>query len=694
MKRSTLILTGALLTLVLVRVFTTPTRVPHWDLNPLLTPAPETGLTPGWSLLISSISVLLSVALARACGPVRWVSGLLVLAGGVGVLLHGMVLTPIDATPGAFPGDLRNLDVGMAWFGAVAGAWGLSHAARHAEVRRLALGLLLGACVPLAFKGVNQVFVELPMSREVIAAGQGATPTSAAFERRLNSNDAFGWFGLANVYGTLLASGMLAFGLWWWGNRRTPWLLLAAIACVGGLWLSNSKGAALSLLVAAGAVLAVGRMPAKRGRLALLLCMALPLCAVLARGVLGERLGELSLLFRSQYWAGAAGACADFFPLGTGPAHFKDAYLLNRPALSPEEIESPHSVIADLLATLGVFGFAWLALIGGWLARFELKGASEEDDADTRAMRWACFGVTATVLGISLLLERATMGPTDVLARLVGFGGMLGVSILALRVPVRWLRLGALGAAMICLVHAQIEVTPVLINSTAWWWAVVAVGLAPSASSTPRPREPGVWVCSGLVLAALPALFVSQTVVAKWEMFLEMAASRGSASLVAMQEGEVQQAKAELLGVFERLEDAETVLLSGGSVTAKAVPPALRLAFSTADQDLLAAVERFSARRADYRSRSAAAWVQAAQVRSALGDLPGAQEAWLRASELDPGETLIALALWQIAVAMGDEAEADRWARRVLELDANRRLDPIRQLDAEPRRRVEAWLAR
>lgn len=694
MKRAPLVLCSALLALVLVRVFSTPTRVPHWDLNPLLAPAPETGLTPMWSLLISSLSIVLGVALAHVCGPVRWASGLFVLVGGAGVLLHGLVLTPIDATPGAFRGDLRNLDVGMSWFGAVAGAWGLSHAARFVELRRLALGVLLGGCVALACKGVNQVFVELPMSRAVIASGDGGTPVSAAFERRLNSDDAFGWFGLANVYGTLLASGVIAFGLWWWGSRRTPWLLLAAVACACGLWLSNSKGAALSLGVAFAALVVMMRVPTKRVRWVVLAAIAVPLGAVLVRGLVGERLGELSLLFRSQYWVGAAGAFADSFPMGTGPANFKDAYLLDRPALSPEEIESPHSLIADLLATLGVFGVAWLALVGGWIARFELNETIEESDPDSRELRWACFGVTATVLGVSLLLEQPAIGPTDVLARLVGFAGMLGVSMLALRVPARWLKLGALGAAMVCLVHAQIEVTPVLINASAWWWAVVAVGLAPSKPASPRVREPSVWISAGLVMCALPALFLSQTLVAKWEMFLEMAAARASSGLVALQDGNAEEAKAALPGVFERLEDAETVLLVGGPVSAKAIPPAMRLAFSTGDEELFESLERLSARRVEYLSRSAAAWVQLAQVRSASRDLPGAREAWLRAAELDPGEPLMLLSLWEIEIATGDESEADRWARRVLELDDRRRLDPLRQLPGEVRGRVEAWLGR
>src|SRR5690606_11618084 len=89
------------------------------------------------------------------------------------------------------------------------------------------------------------------------------------------------------------------------------------------------------------------------------------LVAVAARGVAGEKIGELSLLFRWFYLQGSARIIAEHPWLGVGPAGFRDAYLLAKPALSPEEVTSPHSVVFDWMSTLGVLaGGAWAVLLG------------------------------------------------------------------------------------------------------------------------------------------------------------------------------------------------------------------------------------------------------------------------------------------------------------------------------------------
>jgi len=49
--------------------------------------------------------------------------------------------------------------------------------------------------------------------------------------------------------------------------------------------------------------------------------------------------------------------------LGVGPDGFQNAYLTARPAISPEEVDSPHSVLFDWWATLGFGGIAWAALL-------------------------------------------------------------------------------------------------------------------------------------------------------------------------------------------------------------------------------------------------------------------------------------------------------------------------------------------
>src|SRR5690606_14992553 len=100
-----------------------------------------------------------------------------------------------------------------------------------------------------------------------------------------------------------------------------------------------------------------------------LAAVILPLAAIALRGLLGERLGELSLLFRSFYLRGAIAIIADHPLLGVGPAGFKDAYMLAKPAIAPEDVTSAHSVLFDLGATLGLAGLAWIALLAWWTWR-------------------------------------------------------------------------------------------------------------------------------------------------------------------------------------------------------------------------------------------------------------------------------------------------------------------------------------
>ena len=91
--------------------------------------------------------------------------------------------------------------------------------------------------------------------------------------------------------------------------------------------------------------------------------IAIPLLAVVVRGLVGERLSELSLLFRWFYMQGAARIFAQHLPVGVGPDGFQEAYLLAKPVLSPEAVASPHNILWDWLSTLGLFGVAWCVLL-------------------------------------------------------------------------------------------------------------------------------------------------------------------------------------------------------------------------------------------------------------------------------------------------------------------------------------------
>ena len=112
---------------------------------------------------------------------------------------------------------------------------------------------------------------------------------------------------------------------------------------------------------------------------------AITLLGVAARGLIGESLGERSILFRWFYMRGATGIIADEPVLGVGPAGFQPAYAMHKPAISPEDVTSPHSIFFDYIATLGVFGVALgvLAILAIWRIGTGLGSGSNPQAAPT-----------------------------------------------------------------------------------------------------------------------------------------------------------------------------------------------------------------------------------------------------------------------------------------------------------------------
>lgn len=564
--------------------------LPHWDLDPARVSAPVTGIGPAGTMLLDAVTLLAAAAALlgeRLRGrAVRAGVAALFAVGAAGVLVHAL------RGPGV---ALEHLRLGTPWIAAFATGVALAHLARDARHARLAAAVLTGFIAVLAAKGALEVFVEHPMTlanfranREAYIAAQGWTPGSPAalaFERRLSQPEATGWFALANVYASFAAAAAVALVgltfLAWRLTRRPAQLLPDGIAGVvtlglaGALaaaWMAGSKagvavvafGAAV-LLVPAGLSLwrrrsaarppASGdRDPAARSdalarRLAPLLAAAtigLPLLAVALRGLVGERLGELSILFRWFYLQGAARIIAADPLVGVGPAGFKDAYALAKPPLSPEDVTSPHSILFDLAAALGLFGLAWIALVVLWThaaARTLLapahdpteRAAAAPDDggpdrpfSPARLDAWGVIGIAAAGTLLSAWFELPAVLPEAALARVLGLVGWVGLAIALLalmRTAPAW-RAAAAAAALALVAHAQIEMTPVWPNAAALFMAFVGVAaapLAPAPAGSDRLRSfaaaaaPAALAAVVLVVGVLPA--------ARWERRLADAAA-------------------------------------------------------------------------------------------------------------------------------------------------------------------------
>ena len=374
-ERLLLVLVAGIIGFALLKATAPSVAFPGWDLDPSMLSGPVVGLGPTANLGIDLLLITLSgcaMALAGAGGAVvRWWKWVLLLAGLVSVAWHAR-FAPHAAQD--------HLTLGSAWAGAMCAGLAISAAARFENVARLTAAVLFGSIAFFALKAGVQVFVENPQTiemfkanREAMLAAQGWTPDSfaaKAFERRLYDAPGTGWLGLSNVLSTagacVTVAGIVLIAR---GEVRRIGVVVGVLAGLVVLYLAGSKGGWGAAAVGVAAI-ALWPVVGRREWGTACMLVAMPLAAlvgVAVRGIVGERVGELSLLFRAQYLQAASTIFAQNPLDGVGPAGFKDAYLLAKAPLNPEEIASPHSVFFDFAATLGLGGIAWSLLLGSML---------------------------------------------------------------------------------------------------------------------------------------------------------------------------------------------------------------------------------------------------------------------------------------------------------------------------------------
>jgi hypothetical protein len=560
---------GAWATLVLVglvHALAPAEPFPCWGSDPTRFSAAIVGLSPSWSVWMHLAAAAAACVALIAERRVMIVPLGLALIGAAGVSIQALLLRA---------GTVEDARIGAAWLAAVLGAVAMAHLCRDERLRRMTAAVVLGALLMMVAKGFVQVLVEHPATvaryrqdKAAFIAAQGwsaDSPSARAFERRLMQPEATGWFGMANVYASFMAGGVvtltgLAVMAWRCRLRRQlseGWagvVSLGAAACGAGLVLSHSKGgvgAALAGVVALGAMRLgsgwLSRRPAPGGphggapggypdlcsaaRIGGGLAVGLigaALAAVVVRGVIGERLGELSLLFRWFYVQGASRTFAASPLVGVGPAGFKDAYMLHKPPLSPEEIVSPHSVMWDYAAMLGAFGLAWCGVFlwlvwragaGGCIRAWAGRGgpvrwmvtgpdgvwratSGEPGEDQWRLEAWLMLLLAAAATVIASRSELAAATPEAAAVRLAGLAAWLGAAVGAyrlFRVESRWVWPLAAGTIAMA-VHSQIEVTAVWPGSAMVFYLLLGSVAAPGPSEGPASGRRRIGV--GKVLAA------------------------------------------------------------------------------------------------------------------------------------------------------------------------------------------------
>jgi hypothetical protein len=491
------VLTLGVLTLVLVQMMVPLLPIIYFDVDPRSESA-STAITvmgptaSAWMSVIGmGLSALVMIFHHLAGRKIAWTSCILAMVGMAFCWYH-------------MDDNVESMHRSMLWAGAMAIALAGRHLAEHDRLRRLAVASLLAMLIPMAFQTIIFVLVEHPATvkmfqenEDAFLAARGWAKGSAQHQlyvRRLMFNDATGSFGLSNVYGSILAS-LTLLGIVVSGHVarqwRATWAMVPVAAVVLGLaaiYLTHSKGAVAVLM--AGAILCIAcwwiSRTTERSRLtlpilALLLILGASL-AVVARyefgGIPKNDKGERSLLFRFQYWQGATRVAGhmskDTLFWGLGPGQFKQAYVIYKDPLNPEEVTSTHNVFMDQVLSLGLGGICWSLLLVGWvckggqLAGEELtavpdphallapNGVRDKTIIVVCALALMLFGWRFAVQSISLLTPESLLGFT---------GGAIGFIVLtSVLISDGWLtdsatRAGLFVAASVLLIHNQIEMT-------------------------------------------------------------------------------------------------------------------------------------------------------------------------------------------------------------------------------------------
>lgn len=564
---------GLMITLgpMLVRALSPASALPYWDLDPLTVPAAILGLGPGGSMLVDVLIVFgaafLVLGTARL-GCSRWVlvAALAVAAANIVIKYHGWIL------PYASVGQQR---IGLSWSSALVAGLAFFHAARDPRVRAVALATLLGAVAAMTVKAAAQVLFENPRTiadfrrdRAMIFQAQGWSPDSPmarSYERRLTQNVATTWLGLSNVYATFAAAAAAALLAGTLASLRahaerwqTAVLAFATGLATLGALLTQSKGAVLALALGFGLVALAWWMRRRQRpappRWAALLGPTLVVAAlglIVARGVIGERLGELSLLFRWFYMQAATRIALDHPLIGVGPDGFKDAYLLAKNPLSPEDVASPHIILFDWWACLGLAGvaLALLLLLASARAAWTLLGPSASDadppdegtnsaddmpapvSAEARTLVRAVAAIAAASTIAALWFEQAGLTPDAAVVRLLGLVMWIlvaaAIALFMTRDRAGWPGAATAAAALVAAVHAQIDVTGSWPQSAGLFTVLVALAAAPMhAQTTARWRRVAATALG--VIMALAALNVVTRItppVIRWERALGDAAA-------------------------------------------------------------------------------------------------------------------------------------------------------------------------
>ena len=531
--------------LVFIRAMVEHEPFPYWSSDPFIFSPPIVGLTPRLTLLLNLAVVgsccvsLVGLVLKKESLPI--VSSMLFMLGISLIGFHGY----------------RQFDSfldGSNLLAIVSVLYIASFAHKASDVRRAFIALSLSFGVLLALHAVYEVFVAHPATvssyeshRDSFLAAKGWAADSfqaRSYERRLYQAEPIAWFGLTNVFASFAGAGAAGLLCLWWSSRKSSRksviICIAGLLSVAGLLLTQGKGGigAFGLVLIVFGVAQTRKAIKFDGRLMILLCIGMILIVAL-RGILGERLGELSLLFRSQYMVGSMRLFFEHPVVGIGPGNFQDQYAMLKPALSPEDVASAHSVFFDLIAMLGVGGIALIGVMIGvlWRARQNQGSGSQSvshDIVPQRIQYQITIGIAAIASVISIRFASGALNIDLLIVDLMGMIVWAGIALLVVQIfesnkanQQHDLGMCILVAACVLAVHAMIEVSAIWYVSGLLWALIVGISATRSSSKAATNSIGSLMpACVFVVLGGVGIIFgLRIPTVFAWENELNIAAA-------------------------------------------------------------------------------------------------------------------------------------------------------------------------
>lgn len=749
-----------MITLVMIRAMVEHDSFPWWETDPFVFSPPVIGLTPTKALVLN-LAVVLSSCLVLV--------GLYLRKEHLDNLGAFLMLLGISVITYHLFTDIESVSEGSNLLAVVCVLFVASYISKIHGAQQIVAAITLGFSALLVVMGAYEMYVVHPntvanyeQTSDAFLTARGWTQGSyeaLAYERRLFQPEPIAWFGLTNVFASFAgacSAGLLMLG---WGLRKSDRLslvfLLSGLIAFAGLLMTGSKGGIGAFILGICLTVSAGLITRKKidGRMIIGGC-GLVLAGVVARGFLGERIGELSLLFRSHYMTGSLRMFFERPIIGVGPGAFQENYALLKPAMSPEDVASAHSFPFDLLATLGLGGLVLFFVFLLILARIRPNTETQSPSSSTDQKRLIQLTMMTVVIvsAISIRFGSPAMDTDLLLVQVLGSLAWAGLAYAIVRRAIaghafRW---AMFASGSVLAIHSMIEVSASWHVSGMLWALMIGSACTTSAFrgiSSPKYleyRHMHLALVIGLIGSAFSVAMKLPTI-AHWEQELNSAASSAiRISLLRQQVNALefsntpdqlrQQIASELSEIAgHRVSDSIDQIvgelnraeLDGREDAADHLNRAAQIRPSHVDTYIAASqqmlwrasvldslgqsddsrqlwdesIDLLDLGVAGSESSVGYRWLGSAWLGRAMQfpDDPDrdfwlvqAQSSWIQAAQLAPHSPHLAVKLSDIAIELRQTEQAVLWARKALEVHENSRLDPIRGIGESDLMRLRA----